>query len=84
MYRCLVRHGLIDAAGAPAEDGVTTSGGNGPGRWSCGRWTSSAGCSSPTGRKAKIVSGIDDHSRFVVSAHVVARATARPMCDALT
>ena len=33
--------------------------------------------------EAKIVSGIDDHSRFVVSAKVVARATARPVCDAL-
>jgi hypothetical protein len=32
---------------------------------------------------AKIVSGIDDHSRFVISARVVARATARPTCDAL-
>jgi hypothetical protein len=30
------------------------------------------------GSEAKIVSGIDDHSRFVVSAAVVARATARP------
>ena len=29
------------------------------------------------------MSGIDDHSRFVVSARVVARATARPVCDAL-
>ena len=35
------------------------------------------------GWRASIVSGIDDHSRFVVSAHVVARATARPTCDAL-
>jgi transposase InsO family protein len=35
------------------------------------------------GSEAKIVSGIDDHSRFVVSAQVVARATARPVCDAL-
>ena len=34
-------------------------------------------------REAKIVSGIDDHSRFVVCARVVARATARPVCDAL-
>jgi transposase InsO family protein len=33
--------------------------------------------------EAKIVSGIDDHSRFVVCARVVARATARPVCDAL-
>lgn len=35
------------------------------------------------GSEAKIVSGIDDHSRFVVSAQVVARGTARPTCDAL-
>jgi hypothetical protein len=35
------------------------------------------------GSEAKIVSGIDDHSRFVISAQVVARATARPTCDAL-
>jgi hypothetical protein len=30
-----------------------------------------------------IVTGIDDHSRFCVIAKVVARATARPVCDAL-
>ena len=36
------------------------------------------------GWKASIVSGIDDHSRFCVSAHVVRRATARPVCDAFT
>jgi transposase InsO family protein len=35
------------------------------------------------GAEAKIVSGIDDHSRFVICACVVARATARPVCDAL-
>ena len=35
------------------------------------------------GQQASIVSGIDDYSRFVVSAHVVARATSRPTCDAL-
>lgn len=29
------------------------------------------------------MSGVDDHSRFCVSAQVVARATARPTCDAL-
>src|SRR5678815_4354416 len=36
------------------------------------------------GSEAKIVSGIDDHSRYCVSAHVVVRATARPTCDGLT
>ena len=30
-----------------------------------------------------MVTGIDDHSRFVVLARLVARATARPVCEAL-
>lgn len=35
------------------------------------------------GRECKVVTGIDDHSRFVVCARIVARATARPVCAAL-
>jgi Integrase core domain len=35
------------------------------------------------GLEVKVVTGIDDHSRFIVSAAVVARATARPVCQAL-
>ena len=35
------------------------------------------------GTESKIVTGVDDHSRFCVCAKVVARATARPVCDAL-
>ena len=35
------------------------------------------------GAEVKIVTGIDDHSRFVVSAEAVMRATARPVCQAL-
>ena len=35
------------------------------------------------GSELKVVTGIDDHSRFCVSAMVVRRATARPVCDAL-
>ncbi len=35
------------------------------------------------GAEVKVVTGIDDNSRFAVSAKVVARATARPVCDAL-
>jgi len=31
-----------------------------------------------------VVTGIDDHSRFCVIARLVRRATARPVCDALT
>ena len=33
--------------------------------------------------EASIVTGVDDHSRFCVCARIVARATARPVCDAL-
>jgi transposase InsO family protein len=35
------------------------------------------------GSELKVVTGIDDHLRFCVSAKVVRRATARPVCDAL-
>ena len=35
------------------------------------------------GSEGKVITGIDDNSRFCVSAVVVARATARPTCDAL-
>jgi transposase InsO family protein len=35
------------------------------------------------GAEVKIVTGIDDHSRFVVSAKAVMRATARPVCQVL-
>jgi Integrase core domain len=36
-----------------------------------------------SGTEVKVVTGIDDHSRFIVSAKIVARATARPVCQAL-
>ena len=36
------------------------------------------------GRECKIITGIDDHSRFCVIAAVVARATARAVCSAFT
>jgi transposase InsO family protein len=35
------------------------------------------------GTQISCVTGIDDHSRFCVSAHLVLRATAHPVCDAL-
>jgi transposase InsO family protein len=35
------------------------------------------------GTEVKIVTGIDDHSRFAVCAKAVLRATARPVCQAL-
>jgi len=36
------------------------------------------------GREVKIVTGIDDHSRYCVIAKAVLRATARPVCQAFT
>jgi hypothetical protein len=35
------------------------------------------------GRELKIVTGLDDHSRYCISALLVYRATARPVCEAL-
>jgi transposase InsO family protein len=35
------------------------------------------------GLEVKVVTGIDDHSRFIVCARVGLRATARPVCQAL-
>jgi transposase InsO family protein len=36
------------------------------------------------GTEVKVVTGVDDHSRYCVCARIGARATARPVCDALT
>ena len=74
----------VDRPSEAEEDaGRITSGGSGPGRWSCGRWTLRAGCVLADGSELKVVTGLDDHSRFCVSAMVVRRATAKPVCDAL-
>jgi transposase InsO family protein len=82
IYRCLVRHRLItpQARRRKRSDYV---------RWERSRsmelWQMDivGGVKLADGSEAKVVSGIDDHSRFVVSAQVVVRATARPTCDAL-
>lgn len=82
IYRCLVRHRLItpEARKRKRSDYV---------RWERSKamelWQMDivGGVKIVGQPDAKIVSGIDDHSRFVISARVVARATARPTCDAL-
>ena len=51
--------------------------------WSSGRWTSWAASISPTAPSSRCVTGVDDHSRFCVSARLMPRATARPVCEAL-
>ena len=76
VERCLVRHGLVTPQARKRKRSDYK-------RWERSRsmelWQMDivGGVRSPTASEAKIVSGIDDHSRFVVSARVVARATAR-------
>ena len=87
IERCLIRHGLVSRAPRRRR------------RSDYKRWERSRSMElwqmdivggvrivdPATGEvsEAKIVSGIDDHSRFAVCAAVVARPTARPVCDAL-
>src|SRR3954453_3580206 len=35
------------------------------------------------GTRAKVLSGVDDHSRFCVSAHLMTRETSQKVCDGL-
>jgi transposase InsO family protein len=82
IYRCLVRHQLINPQARRRKRSDYK-------RWERSRamelWQMDVvgGVRIADGSEAKIVSGLDDHSRFCVSARVVARATARPTCDAL-
>jgi len=82
IYRCLVRQRLITPqARRRKRDDYR--------RWERSRamelWQMDivAGVKLVDGSEAKIVSGVDDHSRFCISAFVVSRATARPTCDGL-
>ena len=83
IYRCLVRHQLIVPEARRRKKADYR-------RWERSRsmelWQMDVvgGVRLVNGWKASIVSGIDDHSRFIISAHVVERATARPVCEALT
>lgn len=82
VYRCLVRHGLIEPEARRRKKADYK-------RWERSRamelWQMDVvgGVQLVDGWRASIVSGVDDHSRFVISARVVERATARPVCDAL-
>ena len=82
IYRALVRHRLIFPSPRKRKASDYK-------RWERSRpmelWQMdvTAGISLPGSARALIVTGIDDHSRFCVCAKVVARATAKPVCDAL-
>ena len=83
IYRALVRHGLIESHKRRRNPGDYR-------RWERSRsmelWQMDVvgGVKIQGGPDCSVVTGIDDHSRFCVSAKVVPRATARPVCDALT
>ena len=81
IYRCLVRHRLIQPKPRRRRRDDYK-------RWERSRsmelWQIDVmGTVLADGTGVSIVTGIDDHSRFCVIAKVVARATARPVCDAL-
>lgn len=82
IYRCLVRHGLIEVRPRrkTRADYKRCERARSMELW---QMDIVGGVMLADGWKASIVSGVDDHSRFCVSAHVVRRATARPVCDAL-
>ena len=82
IYRCLVRHGLIDPTKRKRKREDYR-------RWERTRsmelWQMDimGGVRLRSGAELKIITGLDDHSRFCVSALLVPRATARPVCEAL-
>jgi transposase InsO family protein len=82
IYRCLVRHQLVEPKKRRRR------------REDYRRWERShsmelwqmdvmGGVKLQSGQELSIITGIDDHSRFCVLAHLVPRATARPVCEAL-
>jgi transposase InsO family protein len=82
IYRCLVRYGLIDPAKRRRRREDYR-------RWERSRsmelWQMDimGGVKLTDGSELQIVTGLDDHSRFCVSAFLIPRATARPVCEAL-
>jgi CheY-like chemotaxis protein/transposase len=83
VYRALVRHGLVEARKRRRRREDYR-------RWERGRamelWQMDVmgRVFLTSGEEVKVVTGIDDHSRFIVCAKIVLRATARPVCLALT
>jgi transposase InsO family protein len=82
IYRALVRAGLIEAGARRRRKEEWR-------RWERGSpmelWQMDVvgGFLLADGRHAKALTGIDDHSRFCVSAAQMARERTRPVCDAL-
>jgi transposase InsO family protein len=83
VYRALVRHGLVEGKKRKRRREDYR-------RWERGRamelWQMDVmgRVHLAGGLEVKVVTGIDDHSRFAVCAKIVVRATARPVCQALS
>jgi transposase InsO family protein len=82
VYRALVRLNLIDPARRRHRDPKWK-------RWERGLpmelWQMDVvgGFLLADGRRAKALTGVDDHSRFCVSAHLMVRETSGQVCDGL-
>jgi transposase InsO family protein len=82
VYRALVRLSLIDPGARRARDRKWK-------RWERGRpmelWQMDVvgGFVLADGTRAKVLTGIDDHSRFIVCAHVMQRESSRNVCEGL-
>lgn len=82
VYRALVRLNLIDPTGRRRRDRKWR-------RWERGApmelWQMDVvgGFVLADGRRAKALTGVDDHSRFCISAHLMLRETAGNVCDGL-
>src|SRR5215213_4568873 len=83
LYRCLRRAGLIEPDGRRRRKRELK-------RWERGRpnelWQMDTvgGFLLADGSHAKALTGVDDHSRFCVSAKLMARERTQPVCDGLT
>ncbi len=82
VYRALVRLNLIDPAARRPRDRKWK-------RWERGApmelWQMDVvgGFVLADGTKAKVLTGVDDHSRFCVCAHLMSRESSRNVCDGL-
>jgi transposase InsO family protein len=82
VYRALVRLNLIDSAARRPRDRKWK-------RWERGTpmelWQMDVvgGFVLADGAKVKVLTGVDDHSRFCVCAHVMVRESSRNVCDGL-
>jgi transposase InsO family protein len=82
VYRALLRLNLIDPAARRPRDRKWK-------RWERGApmelWQMDVvgGFVLADGTRAKVLSGVDDHSRFCVSAHLMTRETSQKVCDGL-